>query len=158
MNSFLDKYRTATGVDVDLPTEAQWEYAMRAGTTTSYSYGTYSVQLSSSWNAQTSDYDDGSGKLTRPVGKGCNNWKLYDMAGNVWEMCRDNFADYEFDDPNVAVIDPLAVIDNAEKCSSRGAGYNNYTVYTRSAFRYSHTFNSDDWGLGYRLMAPPEAR
>ena len=85
-SSFLGKLRARTGLDFDLPTEAQWEYACRAGTTTTYSYGN-SVSGNYMW------YNDNSSSQTHEVGtKSPNPWGLYDMHGNVWEWCLDWYA------------------------------------------------------------------
>ncbi len=82
-DSFLGKLRARTGLDFDLPTEAQWEYACRAGTTTTYYWG----------NSMDSNYAwirDNSSKTTHMVGtKTPNAWGLYDMSGNVFEFCLD---------------------------------------------------------------------
>ena len=82
-SSFLGKLRARTGLDFDLPTEAQWEYACRAGTTTTYSYGD-SANVSYMW------YSSNSSSKSHEVGtKSPNPWGLYDMHGNVWEWCLD---------------------------------------------------------------------
>ena len=82
-SSFLGKLRARTGLDFDLPTEAQWEYACRAGTTTTYSYGD-SADGNYMW------YTDSSSSQTHEVGtKQPNPWGLYDMHGNVQEWCLD---------------------------------------------------------------------
>ena len=82
-SSFLGKLRDRTKLDFDLPTEAQWEYACRAGTTTVFSYG-------DDPNGAYMWYSRNSSHRTNEVGTRLpNKWGFYDMHGNVWEWCLD---------------------------------------------------------------------
>ena len=83
-SSFIGKLRTRTGMEFDLPTEAQWEYACRAGTVTKYYWG----------NSMDGDYAwIYPEECPHPVGeKKPNHWGLYDMSGNVAEWCLDKYS------------------------------------------------------------------
>ena len=81
--SFLGRLQARTGLNFDLPTEAQWEYACRAGTTSTYYWGNELSSLYARYKRSTTSGVLVVGSL-RP-----NNWGLYDMSGNMWELCLD---------------------------------------------------------------------
>ena len=138
-DSFLGKLRAKTGRDFDLPTEAQWEYACRAGTTTALNTG-----KNLTWPSQDSAMDeagrylsnqkDGRGGYSEHTKVGSylpNAWGLYDMHGNVRECCLDW---YQEDLGNSAVTDPKGPATGTER-SDRGGSFFFYAQHCRSATR-----------------------
>ena len=120
-SSFLGRLRAKTGLDFDLPTEAQWEYACRAGTATTYYWGD-AMDGAYAW------YWDNSDSTTHPVGtRPPNVWGLYDMSGNVWEWCRDWCGTRAFGtDPEGSASGSYRVsrggswLSNSDGCTSSG--------------------------------------
>ena len=124
-----------------LSTEAEWEYACRAGTRTQFSFGDDEALLKDyGW------YDNNSGGKTHAVGeKKPNPWGLYDMHGNVWEWCQDGKRTYEAK----AVIDPMGPEKGGDRVL-RGGCWFDRGGSARSAFRYSHAPDYRyDW-FGFR--------
>ncbi len=120
------------GYHFALPTEAQWEYACRAGTGTSLNNGTNITQKTGICDNldKVGWYDKNSGNTTKPVGQKLPNaWGLYDMHGNVYEWCRDGFADYTSQEEN-----PIGVNSN-DNYVNRGGSGENPASNCRSAFR-----------------------
>jgi formylglycine-generating enzyme required for sulfatase activity len=108
-----------------LPTEAEWEYACRAGTETAYSFNEVNKLGEYAW------YRGNSDNQPQPVmQKMPNPWGLYDMYGNVWEWCLDWYGDY----PSKSVIDQKG-LDKGEYRVLRGGSWNSPAKYLRSAFR-----------------------
>jgi len=126
-----------------LPTEAEWEYACRAGTTTKYSFGDSDSELGDyAW------YDRISDKRTHPVGqKKPNAWGLYDMHGNVWEWCLDWHGGY----PSGAVTDPTGPSSGSLRVL-RGGSWLHSSVSCLSANRRRGTPADRLWGLGFRVV------
>jgi formylglycine-generating enzyme required for sulfatase activity len=115
-----------------LPTEAEWEYACRAGSTTLYPFGDDAGNLSEyAW------YSHSSGGQTHPVGeKRANAWGLYDMLGNVWEWCGDWYDDKYY------ASSPAADPPGAPKASVRvirGGGWIGNARHCRPADRHGST-------------------
>ena len=127
-----------------LPTEAQWEYACRAGTTTAYNTG-------ASMNDNTGWYANNSGGKTHEVGKKpANAWGLYDMHGNVYEWCWDWYGDYSI---GAQQTDPLGASSGSVRVCRSGS-YAYAAENARSASRSSNSPESRSDGLGFRLMRP----
>ena len=142
--SFCEKLSEKLGLTVSLPTEAQWEYACRAGTT-----GAYAGDL-----GEMGWYWDNSGGGTHPVGqKKPNAWGLYDMHGNVEEWCQDWYDyDYYTESPT---SDPTGPSSGSCRVY-RGGGWRNDAQYCRSARRSGVTPDSRYDGLGFRpVLASP---
>ena len=141
-SSFLGKLRAKTGLDFDLPTEAQWEYACRAGTTTTYYWGD-AMDGTYAWYYYNSYYNN-SGRTTHPVGtRTPNAWGLYDMSGNVWEWCRDWYGTLAYGADPVGSASGLNRVDRggswdgySSSCTSSGRNYDDPSDrYNECGFR-----------------------
>ena len=138
-----------------LPTEAQWEYACRAGTTTVYSFGDDASRLDEyAWYEGNADSKDE--KYAHVVGKKKPNpWGLYDMHGNVWEWCEDSYdEDYYEGSP---ASDPHNTSTGAYRVL-RGGGWLDYAYYCRSAIRGRGGPCITGSNIGFRVARSPSAR
>ncbi len=126
-----------------LPTEAEWEYAARAGTSTSYSFGDDGANLGPyAW------YSGNSGSTTHPIGqKLANPWGLYDVYGNVWELCTDWYGTY----PGGAVTDPQGPATGSTK-AIRGGSWFFGSSSCRSANRMGVSPTGRYTDLGFRIV------
>jgi len=123
-----------------LPTEAEWEYACRAGTTTAYNTGA-SITDNTGW------YSD---RKTHPVGqKPANAWGLYDMHGNVFEWCWDWYGNY----PSGAQTDPVGASSGSRRVR-RGGSWSNTAQFARSALRINNDPYFRSINLGFRVLRP----
>jgi formylglycine-generating enzyme required for sulfatase activity len=118
-----------------LPTEAEWEYACRAGTTTDFYWGGSYPPLTASDTAAidaNAVWWHNSPDSTQPVaGKLANAWGLYDMAGNVWQWCNDWYGGYG----SSSQSDPTGPSSGTYRVM-RGGSWANYDYNLRSADRY----------------------
>jgi len=138
-----------------LPTEAEWEFACRAGTRTPFSYG----QCLSTDQANYSDQNENTqlkgcpcshikrGKMIPVASLEPNPWGIYDMHGNVWEWCQDWMGEY----PSGVSVDPKGPL-TGEKRIYRGGGQNERASYCRSALRGQYRPYRRSGSLGFRLV------
>jgi formylglycine-generating enzyme required for sulfatase activity len=131
-------------LNLSLPTEAQWEYACRAGSTSAYCFGDDPKELSKyGW------FNENSRLKTHPVKQlQPNEWGLYDMHGNVWEWCSDWWGDY----PANAQSDPTGPTKGTSRVL-RGGSWPHPARSLRSACRLGYDRGSRYEDLGFRLLS-----
>lgn len=152
---FVEKLTAETVPTWRLPTEAEWEYACRAGTSTPFNTG---ETVSTGQANYDGTFIYGSGrkgvyrKKTIVAGSfTANAWGLQDMHGNVWEWCQDWYAkNYYEKSPS---SDPTGPTDGGGRVL-RGGCWNNDPVYCRSAFRLRSTIGNWDSLIGFRVVMP----
>lgn len=145
---FCTHLSSLTGHTFTLPSEAQWEYACRAESTTRYSFGDDDAMLGNfAW------YTANSNSTTHPVGtKLANAWGLYDMHCNLWEWCLDSWhPSYTGAPTDGSVWEP----DTGTRRMLRGGGWYDNPWNCRSAIRGSG--DNYNWGdyIGFRIVAVP---
>ncbi len=145
VQSFITKLNAETGKTYRLPTEAEWEYAARAGTSTPFYTGKCisTDQANFNGNYPYNDCDKGvDTQKTMPAGSySANPWGLYDMAGNVWEWTSDCYEN--------------------SKCSKhviRGGSWGSFAKGARSAYRYGDKNDSKNDNLGFRVALTPQSK
>ena len=147
-----DQERTAgrlpSGWVYRLPTEAEWEYAVRAGRTNRFSFGDdpgYSLLGEFAW------YASNSGNQTHAVaGKRPNRWALYDMNGNVWEWCSDWHGNY----PGGTATDPQGASTGSYRVV-RGGSWGTPGSSCRSALRLAGDPGFRFGSIGFRAVLAP---
>lgn len=140
--TFCDKLSELTGFDVSLPTEAQWEYACRAGSTTKWFWGDDENDYSLYANDSASDGPYAVGGYLP------NQFGLYDMYGNVMEWCLDYYA-AEYDSSDT--VDPFNDTESVSRVV-RGGGWGEIPDYSRSAYRNAVGEDSATDGIGFRIV------
>jgi eukaryotic-like serine/threonine-protein kinase len=154
---FCQKLSQHTGKQYTLPSESQWEYACRAGTTTPFYYGeTISTDLANYYGDVTYGKGSKGEYRNRPTDVGsfpANAWGLYDMHGNVWEWCLDDWVENYRNAPT----DGSARTDGHDYLKSiRGGGFRSHPIHFCSANRgksleYSQP-NMDNEDVGFRVV------
>jgi formylglycine-generating enzyme required for sulfatase activity len=152
VQEFLAKInnKMVPGLDLVLPSEAQWEYACRAGTETPFSFGETITPEQVNYNG---DYPYAGGKKglfrkeTVPVASlPANPWGLYEMHGNVWEWCSDGQRTYTTD----AVTDPVGLTRAGGGRVFRGGSWSGIAQLARSSYRHARHPNSRLYFIGFR--------
>ena len=145
--TFCQKVAEQTKVSVGLPSEAEWEYACRAGTTTEFYSGDVESDLD-----RVAWYSANSKGKTHPVGqKEPNTFGLYDMHGNVWQWCHDLWnEDYYANAPAENPLGPALGMSRL----LRGGSCLNRPMVCRSAYRDWTTPDTRNFLVGFRMVAP----
>ena len=160
-NKYAEWLSAKTGEFYRLPTEAEWEYACRAGTTTPYYFGSDPAQLKDyAWYS-----DNSGGKYQKVATKKPNAWGLYDMLGNVMEWTLDAYGPYQ----TAAETEPWVKETQPYPTSVRGGSWNDPAVQLRCASRVASDaswkqqdpqlpksiwYETDAQWLGFRLIRP----
>jgi formylglycine-generating enzyme required for sulfatase activity len=162
--AFCEWLSQKTGVCSTLPTEAQWEWACRAGTDSTYSFGEYRPGTNklcniadagiAAWNYGRCEpgYTDDSPYSSPGARYGANSWGLYDMHGNVAEWCLSAYSPYPYraddgrDDPRTP---GLKVV--------RGGSWNDTMRYVTSASRWRYPPHQPVYNVGFRVLVYPKS-
>ncbi len=148
--------RLPTGYVYRLPTEAEWEYCCRGGSTTEWNSGASLDCTQANHRASTGfcvPHPTQPGQTSAAGAYAANAVGLHDLHGNVWEWCRDSW-DGTANYPATAVVDPVVVVGASRVI--RGGGFSSFASLCRSAFRFLSTPTLRDRSLGFRVVLGPE--
>ena len=149
---------TDDGLEWRLPTEAEWEYACRAGTETPFVFGKTitTEQVNYDGNHPYAGGPKGAyRKRTVPVGSlPANPWGLYEMHGNVWEWCADWYGSYGAGTEEDPLVDPTGPSEGSSRVQ-RGGSWISHAQYCRSARRSWWHWRVADGSGGFRLARGP---
>ena len=138
---FIKKLNDKTNGGYRLPTEAEWEYACRAETTTAYFFGNEITPKDANFGGSN------IGKAVTVASKKANAYGLHDMHGNIWEWCEDWFGPY----PQGKATDPMGVEDGDRRCL-RGGSFFDSESDARSSNRYAVGPSTRNGYIGLRLV------
>jgi formylglycine-generating enzyme required for sulfatase activity len=154
VQEFLRRLSSRANARFRLPTEAEWEYACRAGTTTPYAFGeeisTNDANYDGRYPLPAQQPGSFRGKTTRVASFKPNAWGLFDMHGNVWEWCADEYCEY----PVVPVTNPRNSCGSKYKVIRGGSWYFGADS-ARSALRYTHEPQLRGFSIGFRVVREP---
>jgi formylglycine-generating enzyme required for sulfatase activity len=140
---FCETISKRIGKAMLLPSEAEWEYACRAGTQTAYYYGNDARQL-----VEYAWFSDNSSKTTHPVGsRKANPWGLFDMHGHVRQWCLDGERKYD----KAPKKDPLGPLTGVPHILRGGSWYSE-PLFCRAAYRDTAAVNDRNYGFGFRAL------
>ncbi len=146
---FIRKLNNKEGANkYRLPTEAEWEYACRAGSTTRFSFGNSDSSLGDYAWYRGNAWDIGNKYAHRVATKKSNAWGLYDMHGNVWEWCQDIYSREAYSKHQSN--DPIYTGEGSFRVR-RGGSWSCYAGVCRSAYRSRGSPGGRGFGLGFRL-------
>jgi formylglycine-generating enzyme required for sulfatase activity len=157
---FCHRLSQRTGRHYTLPSEAQWEYACRAGSTMPFAFGATLTDQLANYRASSTYGDGPKGEYreqTTPVGLfPANAWGLHDMHGNVWEWCLDHWHDSYEGAPSDGSVWLTPSASKEEQRLLRGGSWSFNPRYCRSAYRSHDQPDYADFNVGFRVVCLPQ--